>query len=219
MSAIKEFHGFWMPATEQHMLNYATEPGWTYQKHKLDATMKYVKQRRVCIDVGGHCGTWSTHFTKLFDHIYAFEPMKMYRKCFVKNVDMKNVTLYPYALGEKQGKVTMRANDLSSGDTYVSTGDEGQWKDLTFQEAEMRTIDEYGFEDVDLIKIDCEGYEYFVIKGAMKTITKNRPVIVVEQKHTFATKYNLHPQEAVFYLQKQGYKQEEVIAGDYIMTP
>ncbi len=49
----------------------------------------------------------------------------------------------------------------------------------------MRRLDDFDFDDVDLIKIDVEGHEAKVIEGAEKTIRRTTPVLIVEieQRH------------------------------------
>jgi hypothetical protein len=42
------------------------------------------------------------------------------------------------------------------------------------------TIDSYGFENVDLIQFDIEGYELNALKGAQDTITRCKPVVCLE---------------------------------------
>ena len=46
--------------------------------------------------------------------------------------------------------------------------------------AELRALDGFGFERVSLLKIDVEGYENEVLEGAVDTIRRNRPVVVIE---------------------------------------
>jgi hypothetical protein len=50
---------------------------------------------------------------------------------------------------------------------------------------DVDTVDNYGFDDVDLIKIDVEGHEQFVILGAVDTIKRTKPILIVEieQRH------------------------------------
>lgn len=71
------------------------------------------------------------------------------------------------------------AND--NGDFKTVTG-----KDIKRNEGyprvkiDQRVLDDYNYDDVDIIKIDVEGYELLVLEGASKTIQKNRPIIQVE---------------------------------------
>ena len=49
----------------------------------------------------------------------------------------------------------------------------------------MKTLDTYAFDDVKLIKVDVEGHEQSVILGAIETLKKCSPILVVEieQRH------------------------------------
>jgi len=93
------------------------------------------------------------------------------------------------ALGPKPGQVEMHikkndghnrvAND--NGDFVTVTG-----KPIKRNEGyervsiDQHTLDSYEFDDVDIIKIDVEGYELLVLEGATDTIQRNRPVVQVE---------------------------------------
>ena len=50
---------------------------------------------------------------------------------------------------------------------------------------DVKTLDTYAFDDVNLIKIDVEGHEQSVILGAIETLRKCSPILVVEieQRH------------------------------------
>ncbi len=43
-------------------------------------------------------------------------------------------------------------------------------------------MDSFSLDDVDYIKLDCEGFEFPAFCGAVGTITRNQPVISLEQK-------------------------------------
>jgi len=93
------------------------------------------------------------------------------------------------ALGPSSGQVEMHikkndghnrvAND--NGDFVTVTG-----KPIKRNEGyervsiDQKTLDSYEFDEVDIIKIDVEGYELLVLEGATDTIARNRPVVQVE---------------------------------------
>lgn len=205
-----EVNGIWLPDHETHLQKFAAlgESGkWTYQKNKLDEAIGYVQNRRLAIDVGGHCGLWSKELVQLFDKVIAFEPIAEHRECFVKNV-VGNYELMPVALGEKFGTVSMHTSPGSSGDSWVAGhGD-----------IPMKKLDNYALDDVDFMKLDCEGYELFVLRGAEATIKRCHPVIIVEQKPGRANVFGLHTTEAVKWLTNRGYDLKTVISGDYILA-
>jgi hypothetical protein len=65
---------------------------------------------------------------------------------------------------------------------------------------EIRTIDSFGFDDVDFIQLDVEGFEHFAIVGGMETIKKCSPVICLELKG-IGKRYG-HPDEDTIELLK-----------------
>lgn len=220
---MKFVDGWWFPDHEEHLIEWMANPKArmilngrsAYQGSKIQHALKLVRAAKECrtaVDVGAHIGLWSYNLAPEFKAVEAFEPCEAHRECFRKNVDGMNMnaTLHPYALGEREGSVSLYTGPASSGDTWVK-GD---------GDIPMRTLDSFGLRNVDFIKIDCEGYEEFVLRGAEILIGTWRPVIVVEQKRDHATKFGLKPQGAVDYLTKvHGYKVDAVMAGDFFMVP
>ena len=211
---MKLFHGTWLPSHEKHFLEWMVEPKnrvevdgkLTYQHAKQVAALSFVKNWRCAVDIGGHVGFWSRHLVKRFERVHAFEPVEAHRECFVLNVD--GATLHPVALGAAPGMISMWTEDGSSGNSIVKgSGD-----------IEMRTLDSYGLEDVDFIKIDCEGYELFVLQGAVETLRRCRPTICVEQKPGRMTAFGLKGAGAVTFLEEMGAVVREKMSGDYILT-
>jgi FkbM family methyltransferase len=217
----KKFDEWTLPVQEQHLPQWMSanndrrDGRLTYQAHKYDAAFKRVTEHTRAIDVGGHMGMWSWLMAKDFTDVVAFEPVALHRKCFKKNLaGCKNVTLLPYALGQVEGMVGMKTH------TADSTGDTGVDEDGDFipdEYVKIIPLDTLQFTKVGLIKIDCEGFEANVVKGAAETITRNRPIIIVEQKGNMSERYGIPPLEAVTFLESLGMKKRDIISGDFIM--
>ena len=59
-----------------------------------------------------------------------------------------------------------------------------------------------------------------MLRGAIETIKRDLPVIIVEQKRDMATaRFGLEPLGAVKFLQSLGYEVKQEISGDYLMVP
>ena len=82
----------------------------------------------------------------------------------------------------------------------------------------MVTLDSLHLADVSIIKIDCEGFEMAVLRGAEETLARWKPVVVVEQKKGHAQKYGFGETDAVPYLESMGYRVAREMSGDYLMT-
>lgn len=230
--------GVWMPKTETHFVEMM-EPGgkrhkvvdgkWTYQYHKLERVLAEMtaagRGLGVCIDVGAHCGLWSMWLVKYFKRVHAFEPVWLHADLFEVNVEGDNWFLYRYALGEEPGFVSIETSSEQTGSAHVVVaGREGDMRTgvgdlLTYTEIEMRTLDSFGFQRVDLIKIDVEGYELPMLTGAHETLVRCKPWIVVEQKGNDVKGYGWQQHGGSAYLHAMGWADVAIISGDHIMRP
>lgn len=215
-----QFDAWWLPDGETHLPEWMTKVNrrvdgrLTYQYHKYEAALKLCRSRRLAIDVGAHCALWSYWMAKDFADLIAFEPHPDHQSCWRRNMNgtSRNVTLFPYALGPSMGSISLKTGPSSSGDTYVDltnpVGAIPQWP-----------LDRFTITDLDFLKIDAEGYEVFIVRGARATLEKNRPVIIVEQKPGHGKKYRESDTAAMTLLQSWGYCKRAVIDGDVVMTP
>lgn len=201
---MKRFNNAWLPDDESDPA--MTHGGEFYQSAKLRAAMEWTKRRRVAVDVGAHCGLWAMQMMKLFERVVAFEPLQRHIECFRQNAE--GCELYEAAVGEKAGICGIKTVDGLSGRSYIDgTGD-----------IPMIRLDDCGLSRVDLLKVDAEGYELFILRGGEELLKQWHPTVVVEQKRGHAEKYGLRDGEAVEYLQSLGAKQRAQISGDFIMS-
>lgn len=219
---IKYFNelGWWMPDDETHLPEIMLKTKkvrrnrYLYQVHKYERALRWVRPgRSVAIDIGAHVGLWSWMMAQDFEHVYAFEPMPLHRRCWHKNLaGMINAEMVPVALGATEAPVHLRTRTQgSSGDTGID--DFGTLCD-------MKMLDAYEIKHIDFLKIDCEGYELNVLKGAVETLKRCKPCIIVEQKPETGgmQKYGFEDREALSFLHKLGAKLRDGIQGDYILN-
>lgn len=182
----------------------------TYQYPLYDLARSTCTETRVAVDVGAHVGLLSFWMVRDFSQVMAFEPVEAHRDCWAMNVPARpDDRLYPFALGAREDSVRMAAPAPSStGGTRV-TGP---------GPIPMRTLDSFQFDVVDLLKIDCEGYEIDVLAGAKATIARCRPVVAVEQRAKLTTTFGHGSQDAVKWLRQLGAKLVWTDQHDYILT-
>lgn len=157
--------------------------------NKLDDEMLYVSKllqnKRRFLDIGANIGIYSFHFKNIFENINAFEPLAeiSYR---MEALQSESLTVHNIALSNKKGKLDYFIPLLKNGE-LLSSQASLEKRDAICEERiiDVDTIDSFGFDDVDLIKIDVEGHEQFVILGAVETIKRTKPILIVEieQRH------------------------------------
>lgn len=218
-----EWKGLYLPEGEKHLQEWMQKVGHmrdgkhTYQYHKYEVALQYTKQRRLAIDIGAHAGLWSRVMVLDFEKLLAFEPVPEHAECWRKNLSgVENAELRQVALGTREGVVQMHTRTKgSSGDTSVACP--GQDANAATA-VPLHMLDVYGLQDVDFIKIDNEGYEYYGLCGAVKTLLRCKPTVIVEQKPGMAQRFGLRETQAVEFLQELGAKLRTGIQGDYILS-
>jgi FkbM family methyltransferase len=214
--------GIWLPDGEKHFPEWMDRNGeivdglGTYQIKKLRAALAHCTRFRTAVDVGAHVGLWSMHLARRFVTLHAFEPVAEFRACWRENMqgrgDVPDVLLYPMALGAKPCWVKMNVNPADTGGTHVGeVSAEGS--------IEMHRLDDFDLQDVDFVKIDCEGYELEVLKGAVKTLDRCKPCVIVEQKqHKLGPNFGIKGTPAVDLLRDMGAKMRAEMSGDFVMA-
>ena len=160
------------------------------------------------VDVGCHKGEVLSKAMKIAfqGKHFAYEPipsifeklhLKYGNSCVVKNL----------ALGNKTGKTSF--NHVVSNPAYSGIKKRAYPKDEKIVEIEIPidTLDNQllNEERVDLIKIDVEGGEFDVFKGAVQLLRKFHPVVVFEHGLGAADFYNANPEELYDFLEKNNY--------------
>lgn len=138
----------------------------------------YSLPNSIAIDIGAHIGTHTLGMARSVGPkgiVYAFEPqMKIYRE-LVMNIRLNqyaNVKAYRCALGASEGVTQMGPPLLGNeGGTSIGIGSDY---------CRLQRLDAFQLNNVSLIKIDVENFELEVLRGAVKTITRNRPIIIIE---------------------------------------
>ena len=142
------------------------------QPHIRSQAYTYIKSWRGCVDAGANVGMWTRNLMKDFDRVYCFEPNPIFAECWKRNIPAdQNAVLYEVGLGDSEHTATYR-QPLH------------QMLDRTPGSVQIKTLDSFELTGIDFIKIDVDGYEDLLMKGAVETIANNSPVINIEMKRT-----------------------------------
>ncbi len=148
--------------------------------HAIMATCLVPTNSGIAIDAGAHVGSWTVLMEGYFDMVHAFEPCEESFSMLIENIrniynleKLPSVIAYRMALMDKCCKVrvhppkpsrkTLTARQVSYG------GD-----------VEAVSIDSLDLTGCDLIKLDLEGAELLALQGALKTIRKYKPYLIIE---------------------------------------
>jgi FkbM family methyltransferase len=163
----------------------------SFQVSGEEQVLKFLKEKNITgglnlIDVGANNGDYSLLLAQKFEdaHIYSFEPMNdIFEDAKQALSTLKNVKLFNYGLHSEKGKITLY-NSLDHHNDQISTSyKEGLvdfYKVENVQEftIEVNTLDNFCAENnidiVDFLKIDVEGAEIDVLKGAQRLFKEDK---------------------------------------------
>lgn len=152
-----------------------------WENNLIKYTQKYLKDDSIILDIGANIGTWSIPLAIENRKIYSFEPFdsSFYALCGNIFLNNKENHIYPRhcALTDDVSKnTTMMLPELVNigGCKLIETTTQKK------NRYSLQTLDSFHFDKIDLIKMDVEGHELNVLKGAINTINKCKPVIMFE---------------------------------------
>ena len=154
-----------------------------------------IKNFRTCIDFGAHVGTSAIQYSKSFEKIISFEPLPNLFECLEYNTkDLSNVEIHNFAISDTNGFTNIFVNPDNSGSNVIQSDEtnkiiKSRWGNKNRVDfvntppiqVETRTIDSFGFTDVDFIKIDTEGFNIKPLMGMEETLRNNSPLIMMER--------------------------------------
>ena len=211
-----EHYGWHFPDFETHfpkMLKKSVDKGLApeYQVAVRKRSIELCSKRGTALDIGANVGLWSRDLVDNFAKVVAFEPVAVFRECLEKNVAGPNCFISPLALGDHDTQATMIITEGNSGHSHLDPATLGTG------DVQVVKLDNLNMDNIDYIKIDCEGYEYRVLQGAEQTVKRCRPIMVIEQKPHDAYSKDYGQFAAIALLESWGMIKLDQIRDDWIM--
>jgi len=200
-----------------------------FEKNTLRAYSCLLKQGDVVLDVGGNIGAHTLHFAKLVGengHVYVFEPT-----VYAYNKLVENISLNP----ELSTRITPVQAMLSDGvNRKLESEIYSSWPlkkndDIhplhagrleSTAGAKVFSVDEFisssGMEKVDFVKLDVDGKEVSILKGAMNTLVKNRCPILIELSFYTLHEADTSVDELLEILNNYGYQITDEVTGEQL---
>ena len=151
-----------------------------WSEFEMDVMRAMCPYKGVVVEAGANIGAHTLGLAQWADEVWAFEPhpetFRLLQANLFRNPSKAIVHAYNAAIGESEGTGRMDPFNLSI--PFNPGGAELQ--DDPAGDIEITTIDSLGLDRLDLLKADVEGCELAVIRGALETIKRCRPVLYLE---------------------------------------
>ena len=169
-----------------------------YSKYAIDelTTLDSVRNKDI-IDAGGYVGDTALLFSSYTDksiHVFEASPsnMDIIRETIRLN-QLENIVPVSKALGEKSGTATFSLGERNSCNSLVERPGYNYPNHI---EVPVITLDDYVREnnlEVGLIKVDIEGGEQLLLKGAVETIRTQHPILLISIYHSANDFFEIKP--------------------------
>lgn len=168
---------------------YLAPHGGDFEPHVVALFESVVARDHAVLDVGANIGCTTLLFGERARRVDSFEPSPTTFSFLERNVaasGLSNIALHNLALGAATGEAELTFWPANRGGAFVSDRTKASTGHVT-ERVRVRRLDEVVAElalaDVDLVKIDVEGFEKNVLEGGRATIDRRRPLVVLELNH------------------------------------
>jgi FkbM family methyltransferase len=175
----------------------------SYEISKQKVMAQHLKPGDIFYDIGANVGFYTlfgAHFVKDHGHVYSFEPFPEVACLVEKHIalnNLKNVSFYPIAISDTNGTAHFQVGASDGMGKIANNGT------LEVKVASLDSlIQDQTIRPATVMKIDVEGGEYGVLKGAASLLKEHKPLIFL------ATHGDQIHQQCVEFLNQFGYQIE-----------
>lgn len=148
-----------------------------WENHHKANVLKYCKKFDTVLQAGGNCGMYPRLYSRMFNKVYTFEPDPMNFYCLVQNCQERNIVKIQAALAHVHTMIdVIHHNPDNVGMHTIAQSEDSV--------VPCFRIDDLDFKTLDLIHLDVEHAEEYAIGGAVETIQKHRPMLMLENGKT-----------------------------------
>jgi FkbM family methyltransferase len=173
----------------------------------------------VFADIGANQGGFTIFAAKRLENgkVLAFEPAANIYQQLTENVQLNsfdNVVLFNFALFDKEGKADIFSEAPDPTSSIYNEGLPSLFsthkQSIKLGETELRTLDsvleQNRLSRLDVIKIDVEGAELMVLRGAAATLKHFKPIVIFEATPEFFSKAGYTVETVFDFLNNLGYR-------------
>lgn len=209
--------------TRNHGLRFlCTKPDWgiapirmfnwgSYEESEINMCLSLIKPGFTIFDVGANVGWFSLIISKNIQNVslHSFEPIPATFDNLNRNIALNGgLPIKTYNLGfySEDTNLKLFYDSECSGRTSAANLAEIDVSQVTCSFKKMDSfVKEMKIQQLDFVKCDVEGAEYFVYQGGIETLRKFKPIIFSEMLRKWSAKFNYHPNDIINFLSKIGY--------------
>ena len=150
------------------------------KNYMLGQVLKYIKKDSNVIDIGANTGMYSSEFSLRAKKVYSFEIVPpVFLELVKTSKKYKNIFPQKVAISDEEELKEFYADQNRLSNSGFSQIIADSISHVTFK-VQTKAIDNFKLENISLIKIDTEGSELEVLKGAEKLIKEQKPACMIE---------------------------------------
>lgn len=177
----KTKEGWWIISEDTHVSKWVEQEGrLDHDQNTLPILYRYVRPGDVVLDIGANIGDHTIAYSDWVGSegkVYAVECGSLACECLQKNLGSRsNVIIREIALWSEEGWLNFKLNDKNFGASHV------EFNESNSNDNPVRcySIDSLTIPRLDFVKIDAEGAETHILKGARRTILRLHPTLCLE---------------------------------------
>lgn len=185
-----------------------------YDREQMEFLTRFISPGATVVDVGAALGLWTVPLAakarERGGHVIAFEPMAANNRWLARNLALNNltsaVTVHPVALGEAHGDGTLFTAEPYGGNGVLDATEPGLTVAYDGEHTEVIRLDDVTSPSrISLMKLDVEGCEPLVLRGARRILERDRPAVYAEFNRTWLARRGLALSECLAEMSELGY--------------
>ena len=199
---------------------------WGIKDAGHETLYKSIKPGMNVFDVGANIGDTALHFSKSVGSagkVFAFEPdpanyIKLQTNIAKNNAS--NITSFNIGLGSERGTMKLYKvdpNNKGMNRMFLNRKDDSDFVEVSIEKVDD-VMNQLSYPEIDFIKIDVEGFELEVLKGAKQLLEKFKPELFIEMDDSFLNANNASIKQVIQFLSEMNYKIQVAQTGKIITT-
>lgn len=169
-----------------------------------------LKSNDTFIDIGANIGYFSLLASTVTDKVYCIEAVPSTYNMLQNNIkfNQRDIKAFNIAMSgsDNDGELLFPKNPSPKNHVLNSKKLDNTETILVKSKSFDLFVMENGIKQIDFIKIDIEGYEYFFLEGARKSIEKNDPIILIEIEDSRTQKFGIKAEKIFDYFKSLNYR-------------